>query len=122
MAWSKSPVSAHAAARVSIKLPSFHLLNSQPLVARVTASGPLRILATGLVARTQHRFGRKAAFQIGLQTHITCYGMFGLGILSSPDFRQAMQFCADFHHLATPMVQLTAEVEQVAPPGLAVTV
>jgi len=50
-----------------------------------------------------------AAFRIGLQTHITCYGMFGLGILSSPDFRQAIQFCADFHHLATPMVQLAAE-------------
>jgi AraC-like DNA-binding protein len=54
------------------------------------------------------------AFRVGLQTHITCYGMYGLGILSATDFRQASQFATDFHHLAAPMGSLSTEERETS--------
>lgn len=50
-----------------------------------------------------------AAFRAGRRNQITCYGAYGFGLLSSPDFRQAIRFAVDYHHLAAPTVQLSIE-------------
>ena len=46
------------------------------------------------------------AFQSGLRTHVSSYGMYGFAILSSMDFRQTMRFAVRYHPLATPLVKL----------------
>ncbi len=46
------------------------------------------------------------AFNTGLKTHVSSYGMYGFAILSSMNFRQTMQFAVRYHQLATPLVKL----------------
>jgi AraC-like DNA-binding protein len=46
------------------------------------------------------------AFQSGLRTHVSSYGMYGFAILSSVNFRQTMHFAVHYHQLATPLVKL----------------
>ena len=46
------------------------------------------------------------AFETGLKTHVSSYGMYGFAILSSMNFRETMQFAVKYHQLATPVVKL----------------
>ena len=46
------------------------------------------------------------AFNTGLKSHVSAYGMYGFAILSSMDFRETMQFATRYHQLATPLVKL----------------
>jgi AraC-like DNA-binding protein len=46
------------------------------------------------------------AFQTGLKSHVSAYGMYGFAILSSMNFRETMQFALRYHQLATPLVKL----------------
>ena len=46
------------------------------------------------------------AFETGLKTHVSHYGMYGFAILSSMNFRETMHFAVKYHQLATPVVKL----------------
>lgn len=46
------------------------------------------------------------AFETGLKTHVSSYGMYGFAILSSMNFRETMHFAVKYHELATPVVKL----------------
>ena len=46
------------------------------------------------------------AFQTGLKTHVSLYGMYGFAILSSMNFRETMHFAVRYHRLATPLVKI----------------
>jgi len=46
------------------------------------------------------------AFEAGLKTHVSSYGMYGFAILSSMNFRETMHFAVKYHQLATPVVKL----------------
>ena len=46
------------------------------------------------------------AFETGLKTHVSSYGMYGFAILSSMNFRETMHFAVKYHQLATPVVKL----------------
>ena len=46
------------------------------------------------------------AFETGLKTHVSSYGMYGFAILSSMNFRETMHFAVKYHQLATPVVRL----------------
>jgi AraC-like DNA-binding protein len=46
------------------------------------------------------------AFEAGLKTHVSSYGMYGFAILSSTNFRETMHFAVKYHQLATPVVKL----------------
>ena len=46
------------------------------------------------------------AFQTGMKTHVSLYGMYGFAILSSMNFRETMHFAMRYHQLATPLVKL----------------
>ena len=46
------------------------------------------------------------AFETGLKTHVSAYGMYGFAILSSMNFRETMHFTVKYHQLATPVVKL----------------
>jgi len=46
------------------------------------------------------------AFEAGLKTHVSSYGMYGLAILSCTNFRETMHFAVKYHQLATPVVKL----------------
>lgn len=47
------------------------------------------------------------AYEIGLRFHVSTYGMYGFGILSSTSFRQAVQFAVKYHELAAPLVGIS---------------
>jgi hypothetical protein len=51
------------------------------------------------------------AFRAGASMHVSSFGMYGFGILSSADFRNTMSFCERYHVLATPLVMLTFREE-----------
>ena len=53
------------------------------------------------LSRSQH-----FAFEAGLKTHVSSYGMYGFAILSSMNFRETMHFAVKYHQLATPLVKL----------------
>lgn len=53
----------------------------------------------------------RSAYQIGLQFHITSYGMYGFAALSSRNFRQTMHFVMKYHQLATPLVDISFKEE-----------
>jgi AraC-like DNA-binding protein len=65
------------------------------------------IAALGAAAQSGAPTG--AAFRAGRRNRITSYGVYGFGLLSSPDFRQAIRFAVEYHHLASPTVQLSLE-------------
>lgn len=46
------------------------------------------------------------AFEAGLKTHVSSYGMYGFAILSSMNFHETMHFAVKYHQLATPVVKL----------------
>jgi AraC-like DNA-binding protein len=46
------------------------------------------------------------AFEMGLKSHVSLYGMYGFAILSSMDFRETMHFATRYHRLATPLVKM----------------
>lgn len=46
------------------------------------------------------------AYQTGLRSHVSLYGMYGFAILSSMNFRETMRFVVRYHQLATPLVKL----------------
>jgi len=46
------------------------------------------------------------AFEIGLMTHVSLYGMYGFAILSSMNFRETMHFAMRYHPLATPLAKI----------------
>jgi AraC-like DNA-binding protein len=46
------------------------------------------------------------AFNTGMKSHVSSYGMYGFAILSSMNFRETMQFAMKYHQLATPVVSL----------------
>jgi len=43
------------------------------------------------------------AYRLGLRFHVSTFGMYGFGILSSTNFRQAVDFAEKYHELATPL-------------------
>jgi len=43
-------------------------------------------------------------YRVGLRAHISTYGMYGFGILSSTSFREAFDFAIKYHALLTPIV------------------
>jgi AraC-like DNA-binding protein len=45
-------------------------------------------------------------YRTGLHFHMSTYGMYGFAMLSSVDFRQTMQFAAQYHQLAAPLVDM----------------
>jgi AraC-like DNA-binding protein len=49
------------------------------------------------------------AYETGLKSHVSAYGMYGFAILSSMNFRETMQFAVKYHRLATPLVRLRFE-------------
>ncbi len=58
--------------------------------------------------RSALRLTRKPffAYQTGLETHVSLYGMYGFAILSSMSFRETMKFAVRYHQLATPLVKM----------------
>jgi len=51
------------------------------------------------------------AYQAGLRFHVSTYGMYGFAILSSMNFRQTMRFAEKYHHLATPLAEISFKEE-----------
>jgi AraC-like DNA-binding protein len=49
------------------------------------------------------------AYETGLKSHVSAYGMYGFAILSSMNFRETMRFAVKYHRLATPLVRLHFE-------------
>ena len=52
------------------------------------------------------------AWRAGLRMHVSSYGMYGFGILSSVDFRQAARFAEQYHELATPIADIRLREEE----------
>lgn len=48
----------------------------------------------------------RLACHAGSKSCVSTYGIYGLAILSSPDFRQTMAFATAYHQLATPMMEV----------------
>lgn len=46
------------------------------------------------------------AYHTGLRFHVSTYGMYGFAILSSMDFRQAVEFAEQYQQLATPTADI----------------
>lgn len=47
------------------------------------------------------------AYRLGLRCHAPAHGMYGFAILSSTDFRRAIDFAIDYRLLAAPLAQVT---------------
>jgi len=63
---------------------------------------------------------RHFAFETGLKTDVSAYGMYGFAILSRMNFRETMHFTVKYHQLATPVVKL--QFHEEAGRGLAASV
>jgi AraC-like DNA-binding protein len=48
--------------------------------------------------------GPRFAFQAGLRFHVTTYGMYGFAMLSSANYRQALEIAVQYHRLSTPLI------------------
>lgn len=49
------------------------------------------------------------AFDVGSQFHASSFGIYGLAVLSSIDFRQAAAFAVQYYRLTAPLVEVTFE-------------
>lgn len=56
------------------------------------------------------------AIDVGSRFHVSSYGIYGLALLSSSDFRQTAAFAVQFYQLTAPLVDITFEEQ----PGRAV--
>ena len=64
--------------------------------------------------RNAIRFSTDLDFPLraGFRFHVSTYGMYGFAMLSSPDFRQTIQFILKYRPLATPLVELSFQEER----------
>jgi AraC-like DNA-binding protein len=51
------------------------------------------------------------AYRAGLRFHVTTYGMYGLAMLCSVDFRRVLRFAEQYHQLATPLAAIAFREE-----------
>lgn len=51
------------------------------------------------------------AYRLGLQFHLSSYGMYGFAILCSTDFRRTMRFAEKYHQLAAPLAEIAYSEE-----------
>ncbi len=49
------------------------------------------------------------AFKVGMDFHLSSFGMYGFAMLSSTNFRQTAQFATRYHQLAVPLTDVTFE-------------
>ena len=85
---------AEALAGVSLSLAQ---LNSP--VARVSANQVLLSYENAIRLSRDPQF----AHNVGLNFHVSTYGMYGFALLSCPDFRATMAFAMKYHGLAAPL-------------------
>ena len=50
------------------------------------------------------------AYHLGLEFHVTTFGMYGFAMLSSPSYQRALEIIMQYHRLSTPLIQVTLEI------------
>jgi AraC-like DNA-binding protein len=74
-----------------------------------------RVSITQVIAcyRNAMRLSRdpQFAYNAGLRFHLSTYGLYGFAMLSSPDFRDTLQFAVRYHRLATPLSEISTGEE-----------
>jgi AraC-like DNA-binding protein len=51
------------------------------------------------------------AYELGSAFHVTDYGMYGFAMLSSADYRRALEITLQYHQLSTPLVAVSLSTE-----------
>jgi AraC-like DNA-binding protein len=71
--------------------------------ARISLSQMLQALKSAV------RLGHDAhlPYKLGLNNHVTAYGMYGYAMLCGVDFRRTMEFAVAYHQLAAPLTTIT---------------
>lgn len=61
--------------------------------------------------RNALKFSRNPGFavDVGSQFHVSSFGIYGLALLSSSDFRQTVAFAVQYYQLTAPLVEITFE-------------
>ncbi|WP_137152095.1 AraC family transcriptional regulator [Devosia sp. FKR38] len=82
---------------------------TQPALAsprtRVSLTEILKVYRTALRLAADEDF----AFKVGMDFHLSSFGMYGFAMLSSTNFRQTAQFATRYHQLAVPLTDVTFE-------------